>query len=77
MRVTLQLLWKGQDALETALDLISVAERASQQHDLQTQTATEQFVWRQDILRPAADSSQVPTFADGPLSAALQAFYFS
>ena len=71
MRVILQLLWKGQDAFETALDLISAAEHASQQHALLTQTATEQFVWRQDILRPAADVSQVPTFADTPLFAAL------
>lgn len=55
----LQLLWKGQEAFETALDLIASAEHCSRQHAKQTGTVAEQFVWRQDILRPAADARQV------------------
>ena len=51
----LQLLWKGQEAFEAALDLIAAAEHACKQTD----AAPEPFVWRQDILRPAADASQV------------------
>ena len=59
----MQLLWKGQEAFEAALDLIAAAEHASQQQSVHTEAASEQFVWRQDILRPAADSSQVGSFA--------------
>lgn len=51
----LQLLWKGQEAFEAALDLIAAAEHACKQ----TGAAPEPFVWRQEILRPAADASQV------------------
>lgn len=51
----LQLLWKGQEAFEAALDLIAAAEHACKQTD----ATPEPFVWRQDILRPAADASQV------------------
>ena len=57
--VMLQLLWKGQEAFEAALDLIAAAERACKQ----TNATTEPFVWRQDILRPAADASQVSHFS--------------
>ena len=51
----LQLLWKGQEAFESALDLIAAAEHACKQTD----ATPKPFVWRQDILRPAADASQV------------------
>lgn len=54
-----QLLWKGQEAFEAALELIAAAEHASKQSD----PVSEPFVWRQDILRPAADASQVPSAA--------------
>ena len=57
--VDLQLLWRGQQAFETALELIGLAEAAVQHNSQQTGTAAEQFVWRQDILRPAADAKQV------------------
>lgn len=58
----LQLLWKGQEAFEAALKLIAAAEHASQRHAQQSGTVSEQFVWRQDILRPAADPSQVSVY---------------
>ena len=61
--VDLQLLWRGQQAFETALELIGLAEAGVQQVSQQTGTAAEQFVWRQDILRPAADAKQVCMFA--------------
>ena len=61
--VDLQLLWQGQQAFETALELIGLAEAGVQQDSQQTGTAAEQFVWRQDILRPAADAKQVCMFA--------------
>ena len=51
----LQLLWKGQEAFEAALELIAAAEHACGQANRKP----EPFVWRQDILRPAADASQV------------------
>lgn len=51
----LQLLWKGQEAFEAALDLVAAAEHACKQ----TEACSEPFVWRQDILRLAADASQV------------------
>ena len=51
----LQLLWKGQEAFKAALNLIAAAEHACEQTD----AIPEPFVWRQDILRPAADASQV------------------
>lgn len=54
-----QLLWRGQEAFEAALELIASAENGVRQHHQQTGTAAEQFVWRQDILRPAADAKQV------------------
>jgi hypothetical protein len=63
LAVDLQLLWRGQQAFETALELIALAEDGVQQLSQQTGTAAEQFVWRQDILRPAADAKQVCTFS--------------
>ncbi len=63
LAVDLQLLWQGQQAFETALELIALAKAGVQQLSQQTGTAAEQFVWRQDILRPAADAKQVCMFA--------------
>lgn len=57
-----KLLWRGQQAFETALELIGLAEAGVQQVSQQTGTAAEQFVWRQDILRPAADAKQAAGF---------------
>lgn len=55
----MQLLWQGQEAFEAALELIASAEHGVRQHHQQTGTAAEQFLWHQDILRPAADAKQV------------------
>ncbi|KAL0055085.1 hypothetical protein WJX82_006839 [Trebouxia sp. C0006] len=57
-----KLLWQGQQAFETALELIAEAEAGAQQLSQQTGTAADQFVWRQDILRPAADAKQAAGF---------------
>ncbi|DBA97380.1 TPA: hypothetical protein ACH3X1_015107 [Trebouxia sp. C0004] len=57
-----KVLWQGQQAFETALELIALAEDGAQQLSQQTGTAAEQFVWRQDILRPAADAKQAVGF---------------
>ncbi|KAL0035211.1 hypothetical protein WJX79_006153 [Trebouxia sp. C0005] len=57
-----KLLWQGQQAFETALELIGLAEAGAQQLSQRTGTTAEQFVWRQDILRPAADAKQTAGF---------------
>ncbi|KAL3149187.1 hypothetical protein ABBQ32_002016 [Trebouxia sp. C0010 RCD-2024] len=69
-----KLLWKGQEAFEAALELIAAAEHASNE----SKPASDPFVWRQDILRPAADASQAAGFEvlrTGPVgtSASVQA----
>lgn len=55
----MQLLWNGQMAFKAALELIEAAEHASQQDAAHQGTEPQQFVWRQDLLRPALDARQV------------------
>ena len=52
-----QLLWKGREALISAMKLISAAERAASVDS----AAAKPFVWRQPIMRPAATRKQVGT----------------
>ena len=55
----MQVLWNGQEAFKAALDLVAAAEHASQQDTAQQGLEPQQFVWRQDMLRPASNAKQV------------------
>lgn len=50
-----QLLWRGEEAMEAALQLL----RAAQQHA----DGAERISWAQPLLRPAADAKQARAFA--------------
>ena len=51
----MQLLWRGKDALISAMKLISAAEMAVGGN----RNNKRPFVWRQSILRPAKKAKQV------------------
>ena len=64
-----KLLWRGEECMEAALDLVAVAMAAARPHAAMQQgdsragagggPALDPFVWRQPILRPAVTAKQV------------------
>ena len=71
-----KLLWRGEECMEAALDLVAVAAAAAQTHrgaqrddspaEASAGPADEPFVWRQPILRPAVTAKQVRGTASRP-----------
>ena len=65
----MQLLWNGREAFQAALETVAAAEHAARQDEAQLGREPQQFVWRQDMLRPATDAKQVlATAHDIPFS---------
>ncbi|KAK9814738.1 hypothetical protein WJX72_010698 [[Myrmecia] bisecta] len=55
-----KLLWRGEEAMADALQLVQAAEHAARADEGLDPSA--QFVWRQPIMRPAATAKQVKQF---------------
>lgn len=61
----LQLLWKGDEAMADALELVGVAEAAAARAAASRGSRhpsgerSEAFVWRQPLMRPAGNEQQV------------------
>ena len=72
-----KLLWRGEECMKAALDLVAVAAAAVQPHAAMerddspagaaTEPPVEQFVWRQPIMRPAVTAKQVCYHVDAKL----------
>lgn len=61
------MLWQGREALIATLKLISAAELASSIED----SSRRPFIWRQSILRAAANPKQVPCWAQALLTSPI------
>ena len=82
-----KLLWRGEECMAAALDLVAAAEAAAacrpevnQEAGPTGSAASEPFVWRQPIMRPAISAKQVSARLQSTNvsnTAALLRFYVS